>query len=230
MGLFGGRKRKQRLQEAGVNAPAEIVSLRDTGVTVNNNPRVALTLRVNPADGSSPFEVSKKQLISRVSLPRVGDALTVRYDPEDHDNFEVGAASAGAGNGAGGGAADLEAAGAGEIATAVRADDSGVQQGSAAELLAKGQRMTAVVREFSPTGKTVGETTPGRPDPDDPVYVFKFEMPIEGGSSIEAICINRVPVAKVGQLGIGERLNVAVNPANPTREVAIDWESSPIPA
>ncbi|TMK42184.1 MAG: hypothetical protein E6G56_01890 [Actinobacteria bacterium] len=228
MGLFGGRKRKQRLQEAGVNAPAEIISLRDTGVTVNNNPRVVLTLRVNPADGSSPFEVSKKQLISRVSLPRVGDPVTVRYDPEDHDNFEIGAASAGAANGAG--AADLDAADAGEIASAVRADDSGVQQGSAAELLAKGQRMTAVMREFSPTGKTVGETTPGRPDPDDPVYVFKFEMPIEGGSPIEAICMNRVPMAKVDQLRIGERLNVAVNPANPTREVAIDWESSPLPA
>ena len=44
---------------------------------------------------------------------------------------------------------------------------------------------------------------------------------------IEASYLHRVPVAKVGQLSVGERLNVAVNPANPTREVAIDWETSP---
>ena len=34
---------------------------------------------------------------------------------------------------------------------------------SAAELLASGQRMTAVLREFSPSGKTVGELDPSQP-------------------------------------------------------------------
>jgi hypothetical protein len=37
-----------------------------------------------------------------------------------------------------------------------------------------------------------------------------------------------VPEAKVGSLALGEQLNVAVNPANPTREVAIDWDMSPV--
>jgi hypothetical protein len=222
MGLFGGRKRKQRLEEAGVNAPAQVVAVEDTGTTINNNPRVKLTLRVNPTDGSPPFEVSKKQLVPRVAIPRAGDALAVRYDPEDQSNFVVGAAS---GDGA---AVDVDAAGAGEIADVVRADDSGVQQGSAAELLASGQRMTAVVRELSPTGKTVGESQPGAPDPYDPVYVLKVEMPVEGGSPIEALFLHRVPAKKVDQLGIGKRLDVAVNPANPTREVAVDWETSPV--
>jgi hypothetical protein len=43
MGLFGGRKRKRRLEEAGVNARAQILAVQDTGVTVNNNPRIKLT-------------------------------------------------------------------------------------------------------------------------------------------------------------------------------------------
>ena len=87
--------------------------------------------------------------------------------------------------------------------------------------------MVAVVREFSPTGKTVGESNPAALDPSDPVYVFKMEIPLELGSPIEATCLHRVPLAKVDQLMVGERLNVAVNPSNPTREVAIEWETSP---
>jgi hypothetical protein len=217
MGLFGGKKRKKRLEEAGVNGMAEVVSVRDTGMTVNDNPRVALTLRVNPADGSAPFELSKKQTVSRVAIPRAGDSFGVRYDPDDHENFEIGSSEAA-----------IDAAGADTIAAAVSQDQSGVQRGSAAELLANGKRMTAIVREFSPTGKTVGESAPGMPDPDDPVYVFKVEIPLELGNPIEAMYLHRVPLAKVDELRIGENLNVAVNPSNPTREVAIDWATSPV--
>jgi hypothetical protein len=91
--LFGGRQRKARLLESGVNAPAEVVSIQDTGSSVNGNPRVQITARVSPADGSTPFEVSGKQLVSRVAIPRAGDAVTVRYDPDDHTNCAIGAAA-----------------------------------------------------------------------------------------------------------------------------------------
>jgi hypothetical protein len=215
--MFGGKKRRQRLEQAGVNGTAQVVSVRDTGMTINDNPRVVLTLQVSPGDGSAPFELSKKQTVSRVAIPRAGDAFVVRYDPDDHENFEIGAP-----------AAAIDAADAGTIAAAVNQDGSGVQRGSAAELLANGKRMTAIVREFSPTGKTVGDTAPGMSDPDDPVYVFKVEIPLELGAPIEAMYLHRVPVAKVDELRIGENLNVAVNPANPTREVAIDWATSPV--
>lgn len=230
MALFGGRKRKQRLEEAGVNAPAQVVSVNDTGMTINNNPRIALRLEVVPTDGSPPFQVNKKVTVSRVAIPRPGDALAVRYDPSDHDNFEFVAASEDAAAEAPVGAENpfLDTASAGQIAAAAAADPGDVQRGSAAELLATGQRMTAIVREFSPTGQTVGQVDPTKPDPNDPLYVFKVEMPTGGGSPIEAAFIHRVPEAKVGTLALGEQLGVAVNPANPTREVAIDWDMSPV--
>jgi hypothetical protein len=88
--------------------------------------------------------------------------------------------------------------------------------------------MAAVLREFSPTGRTVGDSNPAAENPSDPVYVFKMELPIAGGTPLEAVCLNRVPTDKVAQLGLGQQLNVAVNPANPTREVAIDWQTSPV--
>src|SRR3954469_810070 len=95
MPVFGGRRRKQRLQEADVNAPAQVVQVRDTGMTINDNPRVALTLQVNPTDGSPPFQTSTKVTVSRVAIPRAGDSFVVRYDPEDHDNFAIGEAAGG---------------------------------------------------------------------------------------------------------------------------------------
>lgn len=123
---------------------------------------------------------------------------------------------------------DDSAGGAETIADPLRAHAATMRNVSAAELLASGQRMTSVVRQFSPIGKTVGDVTPGAPDGSDPLYLFKLEIPLEGGSPIEAVCVHRVPAGKVDGLRLGERLNVAVNPANPTREVAIDWQTSPI--
>ena len=226
MGLFGGRKQKQRLEEAGVNAPAQVVSVRDTGMTINDNPRVALTLQVSPPDGSPPFQVNKKLTVSRVAIPRPGDGLAVRYDPDDHDNFVIGAAAPEAAGGADN--TFLDDANAGDVAAAATAEPGAVKRGSASELLATGQRMNAIVREFSPTGQTVGDVDPTKPDPGDPLYVFKMEILTGAGSPIEATFIHRVPAAKVSTLALGEQLDVAVNPANPTREVAIDWAASPV--
>ncbi len=88
--------------------------------------------------------------------------------------------------------------------------------------------MTAVLREFSPSGKAVGELDPSLPDPNDPVYVIKAELPIDGSSPIETVFMNRVPEAKVASLQLGAHMTVAVNPANPSHEVTIDWTNSPV--
>jgi hypothetical protein len=229
MPLFGGKKRKQRLDDAGVNAEAVLVAVSDTGVTVNNNPRIKLTLQITAADGTGPFEVETKKTVSRVAIPRAGDMFAVRYDPEDHDNFELTGALGSTASG--GGQETLESASAGDIAAAVQATGAaGPQRGSAAELLASGQRMTAVLREFSATGRTVGDSNPAAADPHDPVYVLKAELLIDGSSPVEAVFMHRVPEAKIASLRLGAHLDVAVNPANPTREVAIDWASSPVAA
>jgi hypothetical protein len=90
--LFGGgRKRKLRLEAAGVDTQAEVIGIQDTGMTVNDNPRVMLTVRITPVDGSEPFEASQKRLVSRLAIPRAGDTVQVRYDPEDRTNIAIGA-------------------------------------------------------------------------------------------------------------------------------------------
>lgn len=229
MGLFGGKKRRERLADAGVDGQAVLVSFREVGQQ-NFTPLVDLRLRITPLDGSEPFEVVARTQVefSQIGKLAPGDVFSVRYDPQDHDNWELGEKVSSAGGD--GPQQSLDDASAGEIATAVRATGETGQKRSAADLLATGQRMTAVVREFAPSGNTVGDLDPTLPDPNDPVYIFKAELPINGSSPIEAVFMNRVPEAKVASLGLGAHLTVAVNPANPSRELTIDWEASPVAA
>jgi len=77
---------QSELIHAGRRAPAAIVDVRDTGTTINDNPRVVVRLRVEP-DGEAPFEVERKVTVSRVAIPRAGERVEVAYDPADHSRF-----------------------------------------------------------------------------------------------------------------------------------------------
>lgn len=70
----------------GIRANAEIVGVQDTGMTVNDDPRVLVRLRVKP-EGADPFEIERKVLVSRVAVPRRGEQVEVAYDPKEPTNF-----------------------------------------------------------------------------------------------------------------------------------------------
>ena len=74
------------LMRTGQPAKAKVVSLTDTGTTINNNPVVRLVLEVQPPTGS-PFEAETEKLISRLDVPNIqpGAVLDVRYDPETRE-------------------------------------------------------------------------------------------------------------------------------------------------
>jgi hypothetical protein len=56
-------------------------------MTVNDNPRIMMTFRVEPLDGSPAFEAQKKKVVSRVEIPRSGDRYPVWYDPQDQSSW-----------------------------------------------------------------------------------------------------------------------------------------------
>ena len=89
-GIFGliarAASRARHLQRTGKRGTAVVLDVDDTGVTVNNNPRVRLKLRVQPEDGSE-FEVETKKVVSRLTIPQPGMLLAVRYDPENPKNL-----------------------------------------------------------------------------------------------------------------------------------------------
>lgn len=83
--MFGSKKKK--ILENGTQAQAVVLNVADTGMTINDNPRVKLTLQVQP-EGGAPFQVEKKVTVSRVAIPSIGDTYFVRFDPADPTNVE----------------------------------------------------------------------------------------------------------------------------------------------
>lgn len=66
----------------GVIAPARVLEVQDTGVSINDNPQVKLLVEVLPKSGSA-FQAEVKTLVSRleVSLVQPGIEAIVIYDP-----------------------------------------------------------------------------------------------------------------------------------------------------
>lgn len=63
------------LRAAGVpTQPATVIGMQDTGQTINDNPRVVLTLQVGTQ------AVAIQALVSRLEIPRVGEQVQVLTD------------------------------------------------------------------------------------------------------------------------------------------------------
>ena len=83
-------KRAQQLLETGREGVGTVLSVQDTGVTINDNPRVKLRFRIEPTDRSPAFDAEKAVTVSRVAVPRVGDRFPVWFDPEDRSRWAFG--------------------------------------------------------------------------------------------------------------------------------------------
>ena len=91
-GMFSGffivSGKYRRIKAHGVEAEATILSVSDTGVTLNKNPYVKLRLRVEPI-GMPAYETEAKAMVSRVAIPRPGDGVRVKFDPEKPEDVIV---------------------------------------------------------------------------------------------------------------------------------------------
>jgi hypothetical protein len=76
-GAIANAKKKKRQKEVGVKTTAKILDVQDTGITVNNNPYVKVTVEVKGT------QVTFTMLMSRLSYLRAGDVIEVLYDPSD---------------------------------------------------------------------------------------------------------------------------------------------------
>jgi hypothetical protein len=84
---FRGRRKRDQLTHLatqGKRCPGVVVSVDDTGVTINDNPRVKIAVRAEPP-GESPFTIVKTATVSRVRIPRAGDRCVVFYDPANRE-------------------------------------------------------------------------------------------------------------------------------------------------
>jgi hypothetical protein len=87
IGIFRRRReqRFRRLVEHGKRCIGEVIAVSGTGVRINDNPVVKMTIRAEPP-GETPFTIDKTSTVSEYSPPRVGDHCVVFYDPADPHN------------------------------------------------------------------------------------------------------------------------------------------------
>jgi hypothetical protein len=66
----------------GITAEAEVLEVRDTGTTINDDPQIALLLEVRPSMAAT-FQTELKTLVSRLEVAnyRPGCKAVVLYDP-----------------------------------------------------------------------------------------------------------------------------------------------------
>src|SRR3990172_7108027 len=100
--MFKNMNQNSGLVKSGTPAPAVIIGLQDTGVTMNESPQVRLTLQVTPAD-RPPFQAVATTFVGRLQIGMItpGATVTVRYDPNDISKVAIeslGAPSANSGN------------------------------------------------------------------------------------------------------------------------------------
>ena len=82
--LLKGSARNNQLIKQGLPAQATILRIWDTGVTVNDNPRVGFLLAVRPMERPA-FQAEAYMLVSRIAVAQYqpGALVEVRYDPSN---------------------------------------------------------------------------------------------------------------------------------------------------
>jgi hypothetical protein len=77
------------LYATGRPAVATLLSLTDTGGSVNDNPVTLIRVRMEPVDGGPAFETARTFPVSRLNLPVPGQRFAAYYDPAEPDRFTV---------------------------------------------------------------------------------------------------------------------------------------------
>jgi hypothetical protein len=85
--MRNNQKRAQELMQSGTQGEATILSLQDTGMRINDNPRVTVLLEVNVAM-RPPYQVTKTMTLPmiRMSQVQVGAVVPVMVDLSDPTN------------------------------------------------------------------------------------------------------------------------------------------------
>jgi len=88
--LYLRSRTQKRLLLTGRRANGKIMEVWDTGVTINNQPQIGMTIEVTP-DTEMPFRAEVKQVIPRLQTfyYRAGISCIVRYDPSDKSKVAI---------------------------------------------------------------------------------------------------------------------------------------------
>jgi hypothetical protein len=81
--------KSKEIAQTGADATAEVMSVQDTGSTVNENPMLILTLKITPAAGGAEIQTAAQVLVPRIAIPRAGDKIKIKYNPANPSEIAI---------------------------------------------------------------------------------------------------------------------------------------------
>jgi hypothetical protein len=93
MGFQGPFTSTARLVFTGRRSQGQVTAVADTGMTLNNAPRIRVEVEVRGEDGQ-PVVLCQTVVVSRLAIPRIGETVEVAHDPADPEAFAFRVVSA----------------------------------------------------------------------------------------------------------------------------------------
>lgn len=151
--VFGPMINASRLMKTGLPGKATITSVSDTGVTINNNPQVKLTLDIRNSLGQR-YTTTVRTLVSRINpfVFQPGMEVPVKIDPKNEMNVIIVTSS-------GQGAYSLGASPSQPNETAIKAELEQMQKDHEAISLS-GRPARAIIKKYSWLGVNVNGNNP----------------------------------------------------------------------
>jgi hypothetical protein len=218
----GKYQEAQRLKATGVPGQARIMNMRQTGVYVNEQPQVELTLEVS-SEMQGPYQVTLKEYVPLMLLGALtsGRPLPVKVDPQNPQNVVIewenamsGGMQMGGGMPMGGGMA----VGAG----------GQVMQGTGPPAGERSEDTKKRVLETGISGqaRVVSANKTGQNDPEGrPIFDLQLEVQLPGYPPINAPAKVGIPHERVDQLEPGDTVPIKADPAN-ISVMAVDWDNA----
>lgn len=80
--------KQQKLTTEGIPAKAKVSLVQDTGSLMNFDPIILLSLHVESESGEK-FDISTTTHVSKLSIPKVGDVINIKYDPNEKSSLVI---------------------------------------------------------------------------------------------------------------------------------------------
>lgn len=198
--LFKGMSQTSGLIKTGIPAPAVILNVEDTGVSMNNSMQARLTLQVTPL-GRPPFQAVATTFVNRfqVGLLVPGASVQVKYDPNDISRVAVESLNA-----AGMMGANLQS-----VQAAVLAQDQYYEQ-----LRRTGEEALATI--------LTAEETYIRAAEGGSVFRFTFDVKPRFGEPFRAETQAAIADQSRAKYSVGKQVYVRYDPYGDKKQVALD--------
>lgn len=229
--LIWGRKAKsgydeaQRILTTGVSGRATIVGLNQTGIQVNDQPVVDMTLQVE-APGIAPITVTRREVVPLMLLGRLTDGrpIPVKLDPQFPESVAIDWEHAMDSGPLSVGNAPMPSQVTPEAVAAV-ASAGGLPSESDLEyrrtrLRTFGKEGVAVVQSAQPTGTTVGRF---------PVYIVDLVITVDGTTTDLPASAAAIPPEHTDKVTAGMIVPLFQDRDDPT-QVSLAWEDAKPPS